>query len=156
MILDGVTPHHDPTDSESGWKEKNMEQDQVAPQYQDAFGNEEGAEVKYKTMKWWYVTHCEELNGKTYANCMLLGKPECVSTNKVRNTQHELSLTVSSYDCRICFPRCSVSAKDPRRAGSRPGSSPHYWTGYSRDLYRLHNSPIPRAVPPYSELGRCR
>ncbi|KAJ6092438.1 hypothetical protein N7467_004407 [Penicillium canescens] len=53
MILDGVTPHHDPTDSESGWKEKNMEQDQVAPQYQDAFGNEEGAEVKYKTMKWW-------------------------------------------------------------------------------------------------------
>ncbi|OGE47398.1 hypothetical protein PENARI_c045G00085 [Penicillium arizonense] len=53
MILDGVTPHHGPTDSESGWKEKNMEQDQVAPQYQDAFGNEEGAEVKYKTMKWW-------------------------------------------------------------------------------------------------------
>ncbi|KAJ6077037.1 hypothetical protein N7499_009018 [Penicillium canescens] len=53
MILDGVTPHYDPTDSESGWKEKNMEQDQVAPQYQDAFGNEEGAEVKYKTMKWW-------------------------------------------------------------------------------------------------------
>ncbi|KAJ5302408.1 hypothetical protein N7508_007271 [Penicillium antarcticum] len=53
MIVNGVTPHHDPTDSESGWKEKNMEEDQVSPQYQDAFGNEEGAEVKYKTMKWW-------------------------------------------------------------------------------------------------------
>ncbi|KAJ5757297.1 uncharacterized protein N7511_005991 [Penicillium nucicola] len=52
MIVEGVTPHYDPTDSESGWKEKSME-NQVAPQYQDAFGNEDGAEVKYKTMKWW-------------------------------------------------------------------------------------------------------
>ncbi|KAJ5865391.1 uncharacterized protein N7529_007307 [Penicillium soppii] len=52
MILDGVTPQHDRTDSESGYNEKKMEQD-MAPQYQDAFGDEEGAEVKYKTMKWW-------------------------------------------------------------------------------------------------------
>lgn len=24
---------------------------------QDAFGNEEYAEIKYKTLKWWYVLH---------------------------------------------------------------------------------------------------
>lgn len=30
-----------------------------APEYQqDAFGNEEGAEVKYKVLKWWYVLAC--------------------------------------------------------------------------------------------------
>ncbi|KAK4866577.1 hypothetical protein LT330_008130 [Penicillium expansum] len=52
MIHDGVTPYQDPTDSESGYNEKKMLEDQ-SPQYQDAFGNEEGAEVKYKTMKWW-------------------------------------------------------------------------------------------------------
>lgn len=52
MILDGVTPYQDPTDSESGYNEKKMLEDQN-PKYQDAFGNEEGAEVKYKTMKWW-------------------------------------------------------------------------------------------------------
>ncbi|KAJ6177864.1 hypothetical protein N7519_008325 [Penicillium mononematosum] len=52
MVRDGVTPYQDPTDSESGYNEKKMLEDQ-SPQYQDAFGNEEGAEVKYKTMKWW-------------------------------------------------------------------------------------------------------
>ncbi|KAJ5504979.1 Amino acid transporter transmembrane [Penicillium fimorum] len=52
MILDGVTPYQEPTDSESGYNEKKMLGDQK-PQYQDAFGNEEGADVKYKTMKWW-------------------------------------------------------------------------------------------------------
>ncbi|KGO69589.1 Amino acid transporter, transmembrane [Penicillium italicum] len=52
MIRDGVTPYQEPTDSESGYNEKKMLEDQ-SPQYQDAFGNEEGAEVKYKTMKWW-------------------------------------------------------------------------------------------------------
>lgn len=26
------------------------------PQRQDAFGDEENAEVKYKVLKWWYVT----------------------------------------------------------------------------------------------------
>ncbi|KAJ6150337.1 Amino acid transporter transmembrane [Penicillium samsonianum] len=52
MVRDGVTPYQEPTDSESGYNEKKMLEDQN-PQYQDAFGNEEGAEVKYKTMKWW-------------------------------------------------------------------------------------------------------
>ncbi|CAI7565192.1 unnamed protein product [Penicillium viridicatum] len=52
MIHDGVTPYQEATDSESGYNEKKMLEDQ-SPQYQDAFGNEEGAEVKYKTMKWW-------------------------------------------------------------------------------------------------------
>lgn len=52
MIHDGVTPYQEATDSESGYNEKKVLEDQ-SPQYQDAFGNEEGAEVKYKTMKWW-------------------------------------------------------------------------------------------------------
>ncbi|KAJ5201187.1 Amino acid transporter transmembrane [Penicillium cf. viridicatum] len=52
MIHDGVTPYQEATDSESGYNEKKILEDQ-SPQYQDAFGNEEGAEVKYKTMKWW-------------------------------------------------------------------------------------------------------
>ncbi|CAI7655509.1 hypothetical protein PCG10_000896 [Penicillium crustosum] len=52
MIHDGVTPYQEATDSESGYNEKKTLEDQN-PQYQDAFGNEEGAEVKYKTMKWW-------------------------------------------------------------------------------------------------------
>ncbi|KAJ5962776.1 hypothetical protein N7501_007717 [Penicillium viridicatum] len=52
MIHDGVTPYQEATDSESGYNEKKTLEDQ-SPQYQDAFGNEEGAEVKYKTMKWW-------------------------------------------------------------------------------------------------------
>jgi hypothetical protein len=85
MILDGVTQRHDPSDSESGWKEKNMEDDQVAPQYQDAFGNEEGAEVKYKTMKWWYVSKYRSIYGRTYADYTIVGKPECVSTHKECN-----------------------------------------------------------------------
>ncbi|KAJ5933083.1 hypothetical protein N7516_007572 [Penicillium verrucosum] len=52
MIHNGVTPYQEATDSESGYNEKKTLEDQ-SPQYQDAFGNEEGAEVKYKTMKWW-------------------------------------------------------------------------------------------------------
>jgi hypothetical protein len=57
MILEGVTPNPEPVpadvDSESGWKEKSLEEDAVAPRYQDAFGDETNAEVKYKTMEWW-------------------------------------------------------------------------------------------------------
>lgn len=54
MIIDGVPTHHDPVDSEagSGWKEKEFD-DGTKPQYQDAFGDETNAEVKYKTMEWW-------------------------------------------------------------------------------------------------------
>jgi len=65
MILDGVTLQHDRTDSESGYNEKKMEQD-MAPQYQDAFGDEEGAEVKYKTMKWWQTGMCEYIRAQLY------------------------------------------------------------------------------------------
>jgi hypothetical protein len=53
MIIEGVPTRPDPVDSEagSGWKEKEFEKDM--PQYQDAFGDETNAEVKYKTMEWW-------------------------------------------------------------------------------------------------------
>ncbi|KAJ5242055.1 uncharacterized protein N7469_000382 [Penicillium citrinum] len=54
MIMEGVPTHPDPVDSEagSGWKEKEFEGSNM-PQYQDAFGDETNAEVKYKTMEWW-------------------------------------------------------------------------------------------------------
>jgi hypothetical protein len=54
MILDGVTTRPEPVDSEvgAGWKEKEFD-DGTVPQYQDAFGDESNAEVKYKTMEWW-------------------------------------------------------------------------------------------------------
>lgn len=53
MIIEGVPTHPEPVDSEagSGWKEKEFEKEM--PQYQDAFGDETNAEVKYKTMEWW-------------------------------------------------------------------------------------------------------
>ncbi|KAJ5092448.1 hypothetical protein NUU61_007318 [Penicillium alfredii] len=54
MILDGVTPQHDTVDSETGYGEKSLDDEKpVAPRYVDPFGDEEGAEVKYKTMEWW-------------------------------------------------------------------------------------------------------
>lgn len=55
MILEGVTPKPEPVDvdSESGWKEKSLEEDGVPRRYQDAFGDETNAEIKYKTMEWW-------------------------------------------------------------------------------------------------------
>lgn len=47
------------TDTDQGWantdaieSEKKLDQ---TPQRQDAFGDEEHAEVKYKVLKWWYV-----------------------------------------------------------------------------------------------------
>ncbi|KAJ5203844.1 uncharacterized protein N7498_004723 [Penicillium cinerascens] len=54
MILEGVTPKPEPVDvdSESGWKEKTLEEDGVR-RYEDAFGDETNAEIKYKTMEWW-------------------------------------------------------------------------------------------------------
>lgn len=51
--FNGVNPQNDPIDTESAYNEKSLDEKPVAPQYQDAFGNEDGAEVKYKTMEWW-------------------------------------------------------------------------------------------------------
>lgn len=57
MIIEGVTPQPDPIDSGSLYNEKSLdEKHDFNPQYVDAFGNEENAEVKYKTMEWWYVS----------------------------------------------------------------------------------------------------
>lgn len=43
--------HHDtPTHDED-----EMEKPDLTPPRQDAFGDEETAEVKYKILKWWYV-----------------------------------------------------------------------------------------------------
>lgn len=44
----------DPVDLESD------EKSNITPAYkQDAFGNEEFAEVKYKVLKWWYVLNAK-------------------------------------------------------------------------------------------------
>lgn len=55
MTLDGVAPHRDPVDTESGYDEKKL--DDSTPRYVDAFGDESNAEVKYKTMEWWLVSN---------------------------------------------------------------------------------------------------
>lgn len=54
-----------PTTLETGQEEKQKIEDptlpddiqkaETAPYRQDVFGDEEHAEVKYKTLKWWYV-----------------------------------------------------------------------------------------------------
>lgn len=53
MILNGgLQPEL--AESELGWTEKSFKEDHdVSPRYADAFGDEENAEVKYKTMEWW-------------------------------------------------------------------------------------------------------
>jgi hypothetical protein len=52
MTRQEVTSSPELGDSEPGWNEKSMEND-GKPRYQDAFGDESNAEVKYKTMEWW-------------------------------------------------------------------------------------------------------
>ncbi|KAJ6150932.1 hypothetical protein N7470_007526 [Penicillium chermesinum] len=51
--FDGVNPQHEPIDTESGYNDKFLDEKPVVPQFQDAFGDEANAEVKYKTMEWW-------------------------------------------------------------------------------------------------------
>jgi len=53
MMIEGVALRPEPVDadSEMGWKEK--EENGVSSRYQDAFGDETNAQVKYKTMEWW-------------------------------------------------------------------------------------------------------
>lgn len=52
--MEGVPTRPDPIDSEAGSVRKEKEfDDGNMPQYQDAFGDETNAEVKYKTMEWW-------------------------------------------------------------------------------------------------------
>lgn len=54
-----LEPHLDTfpdTQGRSTPEEKDYKEDEVwEPTVQDAFGNEETAEVKYKVLKWWYV-----------------------------------------------------------------------------------------------------
>ena len=62
MILHGQTPAADPIESKQPVQEKYDPEDPdlkpVEPinnQYVDPFAHEESSEVKYKTLKWWYV-----------------------------------------------------------------------------------------------------
>lgn len=56
QIID-IEPTNAGTDP--GWANTDAtdveEKPDPTPQRQDAFGNEEFAEVKYKVLKWWYV-----------------------------------------------------------------------------------------------------
>lgn len=57
MSLSGVPPPNDNIESKDE-KYYDPEDDVLKPnltQPDDPFGNEENAEVKYKTLKWWYV-----------------------------------------------------------------------------------------------------
>ena len=49
--------------------------DDPMPQRQDAFGDEEFAEVKYKVLKWWYVTLILA-SFPCYSSCRLTGSLE--------------------------------------------------------------------------------
>lgn len=54
MTPDGVSRQPDMIEAEAGWNEKSLEEEKAnAPRFVDAFGDEENAEVKYKTMEWW-------------------------------------------------------------------------------------------------------
>lgn len=52
MSVDPVTPAEHPTWDEEDQYEKDVKE-HFDPTAQDAFGNEEEAEVKYKVLKWW-------------------------------------------------------------------------------------------------------
>jgi hypothetical protein len=52
--IEGRVDKWEPTFEEEGLKHGEV---------QDAFGNEEYAEIKYKTLKWWYVINsCQYLS----------------------------------------------------------------------------------------------
>lgn len=80
MIIEGATPQVYPVDFGSDYEEKSLEKQDYNPQYVDAFGNEDNAEVKYKTMEWWYVSKTS-LRRMREADSVFIGKLECVCQN---------------------------------------------------------------------------
>lgn len=55
QIID-ITPTHDePAQAYSDYKLGEVEKPDPTPPRQDAFGDEQHAEVKYKVLTWWYV-----------------------------------------------------------------------------------------------------
>ena len=50
-----VGAHQNSTENDESSFEADEKQGIIPPYNQDAFGNEEFAEVKYKVLKWWYV-----------------------------------------------------------------------------------------------------
>lgn len=73
---------HDPMFEEEG----GLKQGEVS----DAFGNEEYAEIKYKTLKWWYVSTGRNGRRKTFT--------------------HSIQAMWSSDDLRVRLAWCSVSS----------------------------------------------
>lgn len=57
MVVEGIDPRPDPIETKHGEKPYDEEDELNKPVdtvlYDDPFGNEETAEVKYKTLKWW-------------------------------------------------------------------------------------------------------
>lgn len=69
MYLQGVTPAADPIESKHAEEKYDPEDPEllkpVQPinnQYVDPFAHEESSEVKYKTLKWWYVNASPNLD----------------------------------------------------------------------------------------------
>lgn len=87
MALDGQPPA-DPIDSKYHDPEKyDPEEPDLKPvepinnQYIDPFAHDESSEVKYKTLKWWYVGNSFSLNLvalRTGKLTISLGNVECV------------------------------------------------------------------------------
>jgi hypothetical protein len=61
MMLEGVPPPSDPSDKQRDQEKAIDDGADLKPinntPYVDPFGDEQNAEVKYKTLKWWYVLH---------------------------------------------------------------------------------------------------
>ena len=83
MSIDPVTPAEYPP-----WHDQDEEKDlkeHFDPSAQDAFGNEEEAEVKYKVLAWWYVP-CrpwkkeKSLHRMVYADQLTTGNVDYVCT----------------------------------------------------------------------------
>jgi hypothetical protein len=61
MMLEGVPPPSDHSDKQRDQEKAIDDGADLKPinntPYIDPFGDEQNAEVKYKTLKWWYVLH---------------------------------------------------------------------------------------------------
>lgn len=58
-IIDIPTPNEaQPTIQDAESLHREIEKPEFTEQRQDAFGDESNAEIKYKVLKWWYVTKC--------------------------------------------------------------------------------------------------
>ena len=119
MILHGQTPAADPIESKQPVQEKYDPEDPdlkpVEPinnQYVDPFAHEESSEVKYKTLKWWYVLIILPF-GNGIKLKIRLGNVECVCCIRLSASLLRSDLIQCSHDCRIRLAGCPIPASNP-------------------------------------------